>query len=344
MNRKLGRITRSTLLLLLGTIIGLFLAYNRTTRSYLSKYLSSSVKKVEDSRHSKWDKNFKVVEIESTMDAKIQKAFFYRSRSSEPKPLIISLHTWSAYYTQNDPLAKLSKQNDINYIHPNFRGENITVEACNSTLALSDIDDAIDYAKTNANVDDSEIHIVGFSGGGYATIGAFMKSRHRIKTFSAWASITDLIQWFDESKVRGLKYANDILFCTDSKNGNLNMQIARSRSPIYWETPSQKLNYSQLNLYAGINDGLQGSVPITQSINFYNKVLKDLGETDSLNYVSDHETLKLLTLRKPIADLGSMADRSICLRKKSNNITLTIFDGGHEILPEYAFNELVPED
>ena len=237
----------------------------------------------------------------------------------------------------------LSVAKGFNYIHPNFRGANNHKDACCSDLVISDIDASIDYALNHANVDTSRIFVIGVSGGGYATLVMFMKSKHRIKKFSSWVPLVDLVKWFEESKIRKLKYSEDILACTESTEGNLNKKIASEKSPIYWETPIEKLKYSRLEIYTGVYDGMtgNGTIPITHSINFYNKLLKDLKEKDSSKYVSGAEKLALFEYRKPLSNFGSIAERAVTLVKESNNIRLTLFEGGHEILTNFAFEELV---
>ncbi len=305
--------------------------------------LTESHVKFDDTRITEWDKEFKIAEIKSKFDDKIQKAYFYKSKSNKPKPLIVSLHTWSGNYTQNDEIAQLCKSKDLNYIHPDFRGENWTKNACCSKLALSDIDESITFAIENLNIDTANIFVIGVSGGGYATLSTFMKSKHSIKKFSAWASISDLIAWYDQSIIRKADYAGHILKCTESEEGILSESTARQKSPVYWDTPLNKRSKSELSIYAGVYDGIQGSVPITHSINFYNKLLADLSVTDSSKYVSNNEKLKLLEYRKPLGDYGKIADRAICLKKTFKNIKLVIFNGNHEMLTEYAFNELIEE-
>jgi hypothetical protein len=255
---------------------------------------------------------------------------------------VVSLHSWSGNYEQKDELAALSKTKDLNYIHPDFRGVNWTKDACCSDLALADIDDAIDFAIKNSNVDLSRIYVIGSSGGGYATLATFMKSKHLIRRFSAWVPISDLPAWYAESKIMGTKYAENILDCTSSKD-SLNMEIAIKKSPIYWKTPVEKLNTTEFQIYAGVYDGIQGSVPITHSINFYNKILKDKQVIDSSIYVSDSEKLYLLEYRKALGEFGSIAGRKVFLKKQSGNLGLTIFEGNHEMLTNYAFNELIRE-
>jgi predicted peptidase len=328
------------LILILGLTLGIFITQNETIWNALKKPFANTFTRFDDSRQTKWDTGFKVVDIKSTLDNSLQKAYFYKSNSGSPKPLIVSLHTWSGNYEQKDELATLSKAKGLNYIHPDFRGVNWTKDACCSDLALGDIDDAIDYAIKNANVDLSRVYVIGVSGGGYATLATFMKSRHLIRRYSAWVPISDLPAWYAQSKIMGTKYAENIMACTSSKD-SLNLEIAIKKSPIYWKTPKEKLNTSELHIYAGVYDGIQGSVPITHSINFYNKVLNDMPISDSTNYVNDTEKLTLLEDRKALGNFGSISGRKVFLKKKSGNLNLTIFEGNHEMLTEYAFNDLI---
>jgi len=339
MQNKLWRVLIISVVLLIGIGIGIFLNKNKAKWSFL-KPESGSVIKFDDTREITWNEEFQIVEINSSIDNENQQAYFYPSKSSESQALIVSLHTWSGDFTQTDELAEMCRKKDVNYIHPNFRGANKTISACCSELALADIDDAISFAIENSNVDTSRIYVMGVSGGGYATISSFMKLKHSVKAFSAWASITDLPAWYNESTIRKNKYAGDIMNCTEPGE-KLNLEIAKQKSPIYWPTPTEKLKYTKLSIHAGIYDGIQGSVPITHSINFYNKVLKDLSVNDSSKYVSNEEKLKLLEFREPLGDFGSIAGRKICLKKEVENFSLTIFEGNHEMLTEYALNEIL---
>jgi poly(3-hydroxybutyrate) depolymerase len=288
----------------------------------------------------RWSTDFKLVQIPSGKDGHVQMAYLYGTKATDPAPLVVSLHTWSGDYTQKDTISGLCKSLDLNYIHPDFRGENNTTNACCSELALTDIDEAISYAIENANVDTSRIYVIGLSGGGYATLSVFMKSIHRIKKFSAWVPISDLVAWYRESSIRGNKYAQDILNCTSSVDSVLDLHTAKEKSPIYWDTPTGKLDQSSLHIYTGVNDGV---VSITQSINFYNKVLSDLHVEDASTFVSDHEKLELLEYRQKLGEYGKIADREVFLRKRHGGLKLVIFEGSHEILTEYALDELLSD-
>jgi pimeloyl-ACP methyl ester carboxylesterase len=304
-------------------------------------FSQSTIIKYDDTRKVKWDKDFSVIKIKSSKDTAIQLAYFYQSKSKTRQPLIISLHTWSGNYTQVDPLADLIRQKDYNYIHPDFRGANNTPKACCSEWVLSDIDDVINYAIKNADIDTSNIFIIGASGGGYATLSAFMKLKHHVRKYSAWASITDLAAWYQDSKQLHNNYWKDILKCAGTPDGALNTEEANRRSPMYFATPVKKFNNTRLDIFVGVNDGVTGSVPITQSINFYNKLLQDMGVKNVQSYVSADEIQQLLQTRKPLGRYGKIGDRDICLQKTYKNVRLTVFDGTHEMLPEFALMDLV---
>ena len=161
-----------------------------------------------------WPEQCVEVVIPSSADGKNQAAYFYKSSGDQPRPLVVSLHTWSFNYQQEDPLSWLAIDKNYNYIHPDFRGVNNTFEACGSPLVSSDIDDAIAYAIENCNVDTGSIHIIGVSGGGHATLLSFLTSRHDIKSFSAWVPITNFVDWYRESEARNAKYAKHIAQAT----------------------------------------------------------------------------------------------------------------------------------
>lgn len=322
-----------------GIALGIILRQNKTTWVFIKKPFIQTYLKYNDKWNSKWSNDFKVVEIKSDLDDNVQRAYFYKSKSENKRPLIVSLHTWGGNYIQYDELSELCKMKDLNYIHPDFRGSFSSKDGCCGELAISDIDQSITYALNNANIDTTNIFVIGVSGGGYATLSTFMKSQHNIKKFSAWASISDVVLWYGEKKIRVNNFGETLEY-SESKKG-LNDIVDNQKSPIYWNTPIEKLLESKLFIYAGIYDGIQGNVPITQSINFYNKVLSDLSVSDSSKYVSEKEKLELLEFRNPLSDSGSISGRKICLKKEFKNIKLIIFEGNHEMLMNYALDELI---
>jgi predicted peptidase len=277
--------------------------------------------------------------IVSTMDGNNQVFFYEKSLDSYPKPLVVELHSWSnTAESQKDILAQQAYDKDWNYLLPNFRGVNNTPKACCSEFVIADIDESIDWALENMHVDKRHIYVIGVSGGGYATLAMYMKSRHKISSFSAWAAISDLDAWYKESVERKNKYAAEIIQCVGNSE-SFDSEAAMIRSPLYWETPNKN---ADLQIYAGIHDGYTGSVPISHSINFYNKLLKDRQEKKSSKYISASDIKTMLETQKiDIESSGKMiGDREVLYQNASKNVSITIFEGTHEMLTNAALDLL----
>lgn len=238
---KMLRATYSTGSLL--TIL-LFLSLIATNRPDLAQTLTS---------------DFRLDSIRSALDGNVQRFYYYRSTAPVKQPLVVVLHQWSAGYQATEfTLRQQAKAKNWHYVFPDFRGANNHPKACCSDYVIRDLDEVIDWAVQSLNVDEKRIHIVGVSGGGYATLCAFMKAKRPISSFSAWVPITDLESWYHESLARKTKYAGDILRCTGADADTLDGVKARARSPMYWQTPVRKLSATKLRLFAGIHDGYTG--------------------------------------------------------------------------------------
>ncbi len=281
--------------------------------------------------------------IYSSLDNNTEVFYYDKSTSSIPQPLVVELHTWSnSSHSQTDMIAQQTHEKNWNFIFPNFRGVNNQPKTCCSDFVIADIDEAIDWALKNMNIDTKKIFIVGHSGGAYATFAMYMKSRHIINSFSAWCGISDLSSWYWQSAERKNRYAADIINCTEAGE-SYNEQKAKDRSPLYWKTPIKKRKNSVLQIYAGIHDGHTGSVPISQSINFYNKLLTDAKEKNKKRYVSDADAaimLKEQMLPSKVTGL-KIDDRKIHYQNTSGKISITIFEGGHEILKNVVLEKIL---
>jgi len=284
-----------------------------------------------------WPVGFKQIEIASSAGGSNQKAWFFKSSQPGPQPLIISLHTWSGDYNQEDPLAKEVVIRDWNYIHPDFRGPNNNPEACGSPLVIADLEDAIKFAVKNGNVDTANVHIIGVSGGGYTAMLAYMKLKYPVKSFNAWVGISNLSDWYWESKGRNAKYATDIEQVA-MKNNKMNWKELDNRSPVKLPFKAAQRKNATLNIYAGVHDGYTGSVPISHSILFYNKIAAALYPSKKEYLVSDGMLISLLSKQlNPNTDTTlTIGGRNIHLSKKWPNLSLTIFEGGHEMLVPQA--------
>ncbi|MDR1281584.1 MAG: hypothetical protein LBK99_12270 [Opitutaceae bacterium] len=91
-----------------------------------------------------------------------------------------------------------------------------------------------------------------------------------------------------------------------------------------------------MNIHAGIHDGYSGAVPVMHSIAFYNKLVRDTGGAGEA-LVSDEEAIWMLTPRTawPGRKAGrKIGGREVHCHRSHENISLVIFEGGHEILTD----------
>jgi hypothetical protein len=93
-----------------------------------------------------------------------------------------------------------------------------------------------------------------------------------------------------------------------------------------------------LDLNAGVHDGHTGSVPVHHTLRAFNAVAR----TGGYRLISETEIHELGTARRlshPTGDEERGDDsygRAILLRRHAGPARVTIFDGGHESLPEAA--------
>lgn len=291
----------------------------------------------DGSRELRWDSRFKEIAIPSSHDATEQKAYSFLPTGPAPSPLLVSLHSWSADYRQVDPFANLAAEEGWHYIHPDFRGPNNTPQSCMSPAALADIDDAIEYLIEKGNVDKDRIFVVGGSGGGHASCAIALKSRHQLRSVYAWVPITDIAAWYHQSKDRNAKYAKDIEAIIGSSEDESFYERARQRSPISMEPP---LKSNRLHLFAGVRDGYEGSVPISHSLLFFNRLCSDTGEFKS---VVPPEVITALLSRDIRGAAGELGGRQVVYFRSASFGTVTIFDGAHETLHEACFRLLMED-
>ncbi|WP_446811805.1 alpha/beta hydrolase family protein [Methylomonas sp. 2BW1-5-20] len=283
-----------------------------------------------------WPDGFTVWDIPSSVDGNLQKAYFYSAPGVTKRPLLISLHFWAGDYATPDPLAAYVKMHGWNYIHPDFRGPNIGTNNCLSDKVIADLDDAIEFALQNSIVDTQNIFVVGFSGGAYATLGWYAKTRHPVKAWLAWAAISDLETWQRETASHGhIELSENVLRCTGS-GSQIDVAAARRRSPLYWTLPNAP--HGRIELYAGIKDGHKGTVPISHSIGYFNTLMNQYGRFDAV--VDLKEAMPLLTQGAAPTSL-SIGDRTVFLRRDIGFAALTVFNGGHEMLHGYCFEHLL---
>ncbi len=204
------------------------------------------------------------IHVKSTQDGTLQPSLFYPAEESGRRPLLVVLHTWSCdRFNQIEGFVPVAEKYGFHLLLPEFRGPNLSTnehcrEACGSSAAKADILDAIDYVTARYDIDEKSIFLVGGSGGGHMAMLMAGYAPTRFAAIAAVVPISDLTLWKDENP----DYRDHILACAAGNEGEL-----RRRSPISYIDEIAKSN---LKIFHGKWDN---SVPVTQSIHFYNEML-----------------------------------------------------------------------
>ena len=279
--------------------------------------------------------NFGEVSYRSKADNSMQSAMFYAPKPGEPVPLVVALHTWSGDFRQehHKPIREWCMKKGWAYIHPDFRGPARRPEATGSDLVVGDIVSAVDYAKRVAKIQSNAVFLVGTSGGGYHCL--VMAGRHPelFAGISAWAPISDLKAWYYDNLRSGRRYWSDIVKSCGGKPGDSRAidEEYRKRSPVHYLRNAK--GRVRLQIATGITDGHSGSVPISHSLLAFNEVadVKDRIGRKEIEFMTREARLpELLEIAAPDPSFG---DKHPIFRRSSASATVTIFDGGHEIIP-----------
>ncbi|MCF6311986.1 MAG: prolyl oligopeptidase family serine peptidase [Verrucomicrobiales bacterium] len=274
--------------------------------------------------------------------------FFTPADISAKRPLLVALHTWSGDYLQGGgkTYARWCIDQNWSFIHPNFRGANWTPEAMGSDLVVADILSAVEYAKKNANIDETRIYLIGVSGGGHASLLMAGRSPKTWAGVSAWCGISDLAKWHGECKKSTQVYWKNIekaLGGDPSEDPAIKKQ-ADDRSPLRYLHSAAGV---PLDINHGIEDGRSGSVPFTHSLHAFNhcaptNVMGAIIPTDAIEKAWQAGNADTLPDSLPLADplYGSLPP---VYRKISGNTRITLFQGGHQIIHLAALNWLAQQ-
>jgi dienelactone hydrolase len=291
-----------------------------------------------------WPQEIQEIKYSSAADDTDQPALHYSPKAKEARPLLVGLHSWSSDYRQaNTAYGLWVVKHGWHFIHPNFRGRNRTPQAMGSELAVQDILSAVAWARKQGNVDANRIYVIGASGGGYASLLMAGRAPELWAGVSAWVPISDLVKWHAETSKRKLRYAGEIEAAIGGKPlpGTPKHADALKRSAITYMARARGVN---LDINAGITDGHNGSVPISHSLESFNALaaLKDrLSAALIEEFVKTAKVPEVLR-KEAVAD-ASYGRKSVLFRRKSGSARVTIFQGGHEIIPEAGLQWLAKQ-
>ena len=279
------------------------------------------------------------IEIPSSADDSSQAALFYDSGSEQDKPLLLVLHSWSTDYLQNIdiPLAQFAVANDWVFMHPNFRGQNDgNPDSTASDLAISDMEDALEYARENARIDSARIYLLGYSGG--AMNALHLASRHPdvFAGVSAWVPVYDLVTWHQWNKERGEKYAGEI----EQACGGEPSEGSEAREECAKRSPSTHVpdvaGQIRILIAHGIGDT---TVPPEQALRAFNDLANEgdrISEEQIDQLMSTREVPKALRERSgqngDAFPAFAEADAKVLLHLESGPAELVLFEGEHDML------------
>lgn len=281
------------------------------------------------------------ISVLSTLDGIAQPSLLWLPESAQTtaRPLLVSLHSWSADYTQDRSRWHAEAVNrDWIYLQPNFRGINDHPQACGSRLARQDILDATDWVIEHHKVDTSRVYLAGVSGGGHMSL--LMAARHpqRFSAVSPWVGISDLAEWYRFHTLgQPTRYARMMSACCGGPPGRSEQtdREYHERSSIHFLQQAVGL---PLDINAGVLDGKTGSVPIHHSLRAFNVIAEASGHETIPEREMDllWERGRLLEPQPGDETPDPTYGRDILLRRQAGAARVTIFDGTHEALPSAA--------
>jgi pimeloyl-ACP methyl ester carboxylesterase len=276
------------------------------------------------------------IKVTSTVDGTEQDSVLViptKGASSEPRPIVVFLHAWSVDDRQRQPgLEAEAEKRDWLLLIPNFRGHYDHPKACGSKYARQDILDAVEWVKKHYAVDEKRVYLLGYSGGGFMTMLMGSLYPQVWAAASSWSGISDLTAWYHQDEDPAVpfarRYTDNMKACFGGAPTE-SAQLAadyRDRSPISHLRPELGLPF---DLNAGSHDEI---VSNEQTLNAFRILAPGI--------LSGKDATDLQDTATPIAGsirTDPLTKRQIYLRNEAHNVSVTIFDGGHEMLPEAAF-------
>jgi predicted esterase len=276
------------------------------------------------------------VRITSTEDGHRQPALWLSPSGEGDQPLLVVLHSWSSTYLQhlNIPLARWADRNGWGMIAPNFRGINETPQAMGSDLAVQDVIDAVDYAASQADIDEDRVFLIGFSGGGMMSL--LMAGRHpdRFAGVVSWVPIHDINDWYvynrDQQPDRA--YARQIRAACggDPANNSGARRSCEQRSPSTHLGAAREAG-TPVYIAHGLNDDI---VPPIHAVRAYNQLV----DPDDRIEQSVRDSVRGNQLTS--GQRGSIEadvffrgpDPDPLFARSSGDVTLVLFRGQHDMV------------
>ncbi len=277
-----------------------------------------------------WDSKFHLVK--SSADGSEQPLYAVFPNASAPVPLLVGIHSWSFSCRSSNPAIGMRAYCETNgwaFVYPNCRGPNNRPEACGSELAVSDMMDAIAWARGQCPIDADRVYIIGSSGGGYLALMVAAKHPDVFAAVAAFCPITDLARWHGESTRLEQGYYKMLEACCGGTPEQCAAEYA-ARSPV-WFLPGAAKNGPVFYIAAGVHDGHRTqTVPTGHSVCAFNALaLAEDRFTDAQIAAIEARETAPRGLEFKDSDPLYPEEKRIHLRRTSGRVRLTLFEGGH---------------
>jgi len=283
-----------------------------------------------------------LVEVESSVDGSRQPSYVilppgFQAESS-PRPLVVSLHSWSFGVEQRRPeLEREVEDRGWIYLFPDFRGRNDDIEACASGIARRDVIDALDWMIEKYPIDIDRVYLTGVSGGGFMTLAMVASHPDRWTAASAWVPLSDLRAWYDfHAEDSYGEMTRQCVGGNPADDPSVAAEMER-RSPLH-----QLANASgvPLDIAAGRFDGHDGApIPVWHSLAAFNVIAQAVGGSavtaQEMAELARHDPRLESPTESDLVEDASFG-RKIFLRRYAGRARVTIFDGAHEGIPSAA--------
>ena len=159
---------------------------------------------------------------------------------------------------------------------------------------------------------------------------------NKFSAVSSWVGISDLEKWHvtTQSKPETAHYAKELEKCIGGAPGDNNAvrNELMQRSPIYHLARAVDV---PLDICTGVRDGHTGSVPVSQSIEAFNVILRAKGDAEiPIDEINKWTAAGAEERNHSAAIEDASYSRKVLFRSQADQSRLTIFDGTHEDLPE----------
>ncbi len=297
-----------------------------------------------------WEKAVPEVEeisIPRKGDAPAQPSLWYHSGSQKKKPLLLTLHSWSADYLQHYgiPYGLFAVRNDWIFIHPNYRGSFDDSDATASEKAVQDVLDALAYAKAHAPVDEERIYLAGFSGGALMSLVMVGRYPEKFTAALSWVPVYDLNDWYRTVVQSSYEYTRHYRHDIEASCGGnpqedeAAAEACRQRSPATYLENGRGTGI-RVFISAGIHDHF---VPPSHAIRAFNVLAEETDRISEADYRTLDSTEALPQGLRGEGEKNRLFEEAgfpVVFKRTSNHVTLCLFDGGHNIIYNAGFRWL----